>query len=72
MQVYNGGTPLEEAATRMSQERSLLRDQPGDIISEAARLGKAATPPISLIFDITRELAYTAARNELGASFRLD
>ena len=46
----------------MEQECNYLRTMPGKILIHAARLGKAARPPISLIFNETTKLDYTAAR----------
>ena len=64
MQVYSGGTELSEAKEVMDEHRRFIRSQPGgsDIIVTAAKLGKVATPQISLIFNETTEMAYSTAR----------
>ena len=63
-QVYEGGTELPEAKDVMDEHRRFIRSQPGGsgIIVAAAKLGKAATPQISLIFNETTEMAYSTAR----------
>ena len=46
----------------MEQECNYLRTMPGKILINAARIGKAAKPLISLIFDETTKHDYFAAR----------
>lgn len=62
--MYEGATPLSEAASLMEQERRFIRDQKNGtrVLIDAAALGKAASPLISLIFNDANEAAYTAAR----------
>ena len=64
MQVYSGGTELSEAKEVIDEQRRFIRSQPGgsDIIVAAAKLGKAATPQIKLIFNETNEMEYATAR----------
>lgn len=68
-QVYESATPLSEASILMEQERNFIRQQLGgsDILVQAARLGKAAKPIISLIFDEDRAFDYTSARCSVPA-----